>query len=850
MKRLYNNLSKILLGIGCSAFAFICVISMVVCAFFQSWQAYSSNSDAFYDYVYRIAGNGYAALALSDYKNDFNQDKLKEMNCNYGIIQGSYNEYTDLDDESIYLYKNFDKVSVPDNAYVRTYHINDDTQFILSDKFFDIWSGNQIIDSYNQIYKTYSIQGIGYDAIGQKAYVYNNGKFYQLRDDYYDIAEISFSDQESEQDYYKDSTNIIYKKIWENNVPDVVADFSNEEDETTYVLNDNDVSDGDTASDETNVDYLPIEQVSPNEGEDGKDYLYIDDMAFGTLADNNPDYVMEIYPDTSEYPSISGKYVADFSPMHDSLAKITGDNASFDSVSEFGIYEQNPDTTTYTFVCFPKTPYNGNVDFYGQAKWFIGFAEDMKFVFPIVAALAFVLSIVCYVLFMCAAGHRKNSSEIQAGWVGWMWTDAAFWLFLTFEYIIFAIIYSCSSYMRECNLSIGMTIAVFGIFAAVMMTIGLMWSANLAVNVKLHRFFKHTFAARIIKWLKSKLVIIHQESIKVRKNIKWTRRIWAIFIVITIIEYFVVMTSIDTTGIAPFWAIEKIAFAVVLHKLLVSYARIKETATSLAAGDLSAKVELDGMPLFMAEHAMAMNQIQEGINVALEERTKSERMKTELITNVSHDIKTPLTSIINYVDLLSKEKLDNKKAMEYLEVLSRQSARLKKLIEDLIEASKASTGNIKFTIERINAGVLLNQSIGEFADRLESGSVTVVTDFPSEDIYLMADNRYLWRVFDNLMSNIVKYAQSNTRAYIDLKREDGKVRFIFRNTSKNELNISADELMERFVRGDKSRYTDGNGLGLSIAKSLTESMGGTLRLEIDGDLFKAIVEFDEVTKAE
>ena len=183
-------------------------------------------------------------------------------------------------------------------------------------------------------------------------------------------------------------------------------------------------------------------------------------------------------------------------------------------------------------------------------------------------------------------------------------------------------------------------------------------------------------------------------------------------------------------------------------------------------------------------------------------------------------------------------------------VLSRQSARLKKLIEDLIEASKASTGNIKFTMEKINAVVLLNQSIGEFSERLESGKITVVTDFPAEDIFLKADNRYLWRVFDNLMSNIVKYAQPDTRAYIDLKRVDGKVRFNFRNTSKNELNISVDELMERFVRGDKSRFTDGNGLGLSIAKSLTESMGGSLTLEIDGDLFKAIVEFDELKTEE
>ena len=221
-------------------------------------------------------------------------------------------------------------------------------------------------------------------------------------------------------------------------------------------------------------------------------------------------------------------------------------------------------------------------------------------------------------------------------------------------------------------------------------------------------------------------------------------------------------------------------------------------------------------------------------------------MKTELITNVSHDIKTPLTSIINYVDLLEKEDIENDKAKEYLEVLDRQSKRLKKLIEDLIEASKVSTGNIKFNIEKVNAVVPLNQSIGEFSDRLDANKITVVSSLPSEDVYLQADNRYLWRVFDNLMSNIVKYAQPNTRAYVDLEQDENKLRFVFRNTSKEELNITADELMERFVRGDKSRYTDGNGLGLSIARSLAEAMGGSLKLAIDGDLFKAIVEFNKV----
>lgn len=850
MKRLYNNFSKGLLAIVCSVFAFVCVISLIVCAFFQSWNLYSSNRDDFSDYVNRYAGTSYATLALSDYQGDFNKDKLSDMNCYYGIIQGKSSDDVDINNADVYLYKNFDVTKVPDNAYVGDYRISSDTDFVLSDKFLDLWGGNQVIDYSSEVYNTYSVKGIGYDPINNQAYVYSNGKFYLLKSDYYEYMKVTYPDEESKSWAVNSAVNTIYKKIWEANRPDAVDYYKplegeNESDETTYVI-ESDEGDSEETTEEYMVDYLPAEQAVPNASVTDDSLLYIEDMAFEPLSKSFPDTSLDIISDEYEQESLLTDYVADLTPIHDTLVKINEEKASFDSLSTIGMYESNPDSVAYTFVCFPKDVFNGTNDFYAQAKWFIGFTQNMKYVFPIVTILSFVISILCYVLFMFAAGHKKDSAEISVNWLSKIWTDVVFWSFILIEYIISALVYSFTVYMRESKLSLGMTVAIYGLFAAVMMTVGLMWSANLAVNVKLHRFFKHTFAYQFIAWLKGKLAVLHQASIRIRKNIKWTRRIWIFFIVITIIEYFVIMISYSTREIAPFWAIEKLAFAIALYKLLYSYARIKEAATCLAAGDLSAQVELKGMPLFMAEHAIAMNQIQEGINVALEERTKSERMKTELITNVSHDIKTPLTSIINYVDLLNKEDVKNDKAKEYLKVLSRQAARLKKLIEDLIEASKASTGNIKFTMERINAGVLLNQSIGEFADRLEAGHITVVTDLPSEDTYLMADNRYLWRVFDNLMSNIVKYAQPDTRAYIDLKNIDGKNRFTFRNTSKNELNITADELMERFVRGDKSRYTDGNGLGLSIAKSLTESMGGKMKLEIDGDLFKAIVEFNEL----
>ena len=222
---------------------------------------------------------------------------------------------------------------------------------------------------------------------------------------------------------------------------------------------------------------------------------------------------------------------------------------------------------------------------------------------------------------------------------------------------------------------------------------------------------------------------------------------------------------------------------------------------------------------------------------------KSERFKTELIANVSHDLKTPLTSIVSYVDLLKKENIENEKAKEYIEVIDRQSKKLKKLTEDLVEASKASSGAVTVNRENLNIGELINQSVGEFSEKLDSAGIIPVINLPENDVYVFTDGRLLWRVFDNLIQNIIKYAQPGTRAYFDLTPYNGKAVLCIKNISRDPLNMSSEALMERFVRGDSSRGSDGNGLGLSISKSLTELCGGTFELFLDGDLYKAVLTF-------
>ena len=272
------------------------------------------------------------------------------------------------------------------------------------------------------------------------------------------------------------------------------------------------------------------------------------------------------------------------------------------------------------------------------------------------------------------------------------------------------------------------------------------------------------------------------------------------------------------------------------------FGALLEGVKRMRSGDLEAKVDDKYLIGSFREFAGELNGLADVAMVAAQKQLKSERMKTELITNVSHDIKTPLTSIINYVDLLDKPHTQEQEKA-YIEVLSRQSLRLKKLIDDLMEMSKASTGNIQVEIGKIDAVEAVNQALGEFADKLTAAGLTPVFRQSEENVYLLADGRLLWRAMSNVLSNAVKYALPGTRLYVDVSAVEDKAVISFKNISGAQLNISAEELMERFVRGDSSRNTEGSGLGLNIAKSLMELQKGQLQLLVDGDLFKVTLVF-------
>lgn len=449
-----------------------------------------------------------------------------------------------------------------------------------------------------------------------------------------------------------------------------------------------------------------------------------------------------------------------------------------------------------------------------------------------------ILYLVDIVFIFAAIGHKRGSNEL----VKFPTSDWPFDIICLLYLMFFSVTLEMSTVRINGREAFGSNNIACLIMLVVYYFFILSFFLNAAINLKDKTLFKNMFIVKSFRY-------IFRGIGKAIRNSGVTKKATLYFGMFAGVEFVILLmfnllgTEVTSALLFLLFLVNIFAF-IVIYKVMMGVKEIETAEQKIIAGNLDYKLNTAGYKGDLKILAEGLNEIGTGLENAVNGRMKSERFKTELITNVSHDIKTPLTSIINYTDLLKKENIETEPVKGYIEVLDRQSERLKKLITDLLEASKASSGNIKLDIAEVDAGLMLEQVYGEYQNKFEKAGLTGIVTKPSETVFIKADANHLFRVFDNILGNVVKYAQPGTRVYIDLTQNDETITISFKNISKEKLNITGEELMERFVRGDRSRNTEGSGLGLSIAKSLANLMGGKLEIVIDGDLFKVEVRFN------
>lgn len=442
-----------------------------------------------------------------------------------------------------------------------------------------------------------------------------------------------------------------------------------------------------------------------------------------------------------------------------------------------------------------------------------------------------------FIVMLCGmAGRYGKEGELKDNFLSKLWLEIPIAVIACLTWLVCFII----AEMGERLITI--PVALSGISALVLCLVLLIM--NIAHKIKVGRFWNRTLLGLILISLGKGIAFVGKSFWHLIMSMRLMGRTALaalIFVTAAIIVIVSCYNENDSDAWATFCSLAVIAIVILMFVVSYMLKKLQRGIDNLASGNFNDKTDTKHLFPTFKTAAEKINVASDGMNKAVEERIKSERMRTELITNVSHDIKTPLTSIINYSDLILSEQVENEKVTEYAEILHRQGERLKRLLEDLLEASKASTGNLEVVLGPCALNVLVAQVAAEYEEKFASAGLKLVTELPEQESTILADGRRLSRVLDNLLNNACKYSLTGTRVYMTVDVNDEFGRIIIKNTSKSELNVSPDELMERFVRGDSSRTTEGSGLGLSIAQSLTELQGGKLTLAIDGDLFKAIV---------
>lgn len=451
------------------------------------------------------------------------------------------------------------------------------------------------------------------------------------------------------------------------------------------------------------------------------------------------------------------------------------------------------------------------------------------------------LGVLLAVYLCCSAGHKRGVEGIYLNWFHRVPSDVQ--LLILFLGGVAAVGLGVEFAMRAYgDAPMFLQLITVGIAVSAAAALALAALVTVCARCKAHTLLRNTWTWAVCAWCWRLLVRFWAWLGNVfgamGRAVNAVPLIWKAVMGCMAYALFTIATFERGAGL---WLLVSFLAAAYLCTWAYQWKKIRHGTQEIIGGNPNYHIDTLRMLPDLKGHADELNNLGHAISAAVDDRLKSEHFKAELITNVSHDLKTPLTSIINYVDLLKKEDIDNPKAAEYIEVLDRKSQRLKKLTEDLVEASKASTGNLTVNWERLDWAQLTDQALAETGERLEAQKLTVVRSLPEEPIWVEADGRHLWRVLDNLLTNCAKYALPGTRVYVDLRESGGWAVLSVKNISRDALDIPAERLMERFVRGDESRNEAGSGLGLSIAQSLTELQHGRFEIAIDGDLFKAIV---------
>lgn len=515
-----------------------------------------------------------------------------------------------------------------------------------------------------------------------------------------------------------------------------------------------------------------------------------------------------------------------------------------------------PLTEDFVFAASVDTDYPIQDEFYKENMRYERYSDSVRQVM-FCGFLAAVLFLVCIVWLAAAAGRRSGDNELYLNWFDYWKTELSaailifIWGIVAFAGVLSGELILPTEMMKRLGdngivqydtyLYDSIPYIIWYSLLAIW-TCGMFLTGFLSLVRRLKA--KTVWSNSLLKSFFDFVLLIIRNM-----NVIWkTVLLFGGFVFAQLIVCFSIAGYMSRFSMLLLITVNMAAFIVLILQA-AGKSKIRKGVECIAGGDVQYMIPLDGLYGEQKEIAAMINTIREGLNFALAESMKNERLKTDLITNVSHDIKTPLTSIINYVELLKQENFEDPKLRRYIEILEQKSQRLKTLTEDVVEASKVSSGNITLDYMDINFTEMLQQTSGEFEEKFKARGLQEILTLPGEEAIIRADGRRTWRVLENVYNNAAKYAMEGTRIYGDLSVNEYEVRFSLKNISEQPLNISADELTERFIRGDISRSTEGSGLGLSIAKTLAEMQGGKFELYLDGDLFKVMISFPRV-KAE